>query len=1272
MEKHGTANGKMLAVFANSAQVEPLMAEHAVSVVCFNSAQEIVVGGASIPIEEFAKTARVAGLTVAELPIPYAFHTPLMRPAQRPFAEVLAGEAVNAPTIAIYSTVSGKILPQDADIRALLVEQLCAPVRFTEAFGRASAEVDLWLEVGPGDTFGRLARACGAADVYSIDAGGKSLKPLFNALAAIYTAGGDFHPGALFKDRFTRPFQIDWHPIFFVNPCELAPAERHPASPQPAGRSTLIPQLKPLSTIPNMGEGRDVLAIVCALISAERGVPVTEIEASHPMKAKYDLGSNGARLLAIRTLKSCGLDLRTVPGAAEFRFGLCTVGDLAEFLRQALKSSPSTIATGSGNEGLHPWVETFEIALEEVAGSDETRCSTVFNGGAGRWEVLARNDDSLVRLLRTDSQSFSGSGTIVCFPENPTESDLHAMIDAARSALTQKHSTFIHVHYGKGAGGFVRSLKMEYPQLRTAILCVPNEDADSANWISVEIASFLSHAERPHIELHRLPDARRMEPRIRYRSLECSEPPESQPRSDDVFLVSGGAKGFVLQWILDIAKATKSRFALIGRSLPGMNHQVAENLRLLAERGVMFRYYSADVLTPLAVADVVAKATLELGTITGVIHAAAATNDTCTVSELTAEQLSETVRTKVDGLRNLLAAVESRRLRWLYALGSIIARTGLQGEAAYAVANEWLAYEVEGFKRRFPRCRCVTLELSALDSEGRATRADREFLEGLGVQFMVPPEVLPVLRRTFACRSLPARVIVSGRFGKPPTVRFPETSLPALRFAPTPQIHYPRVEFVAETELTFSNDPYLQDHALEGEHVFPAVIGLEAAAQMSAALCPGESISVFRDIQYRHPIVVSETAGLFSEDRFSLRIMGQRVSCDEIAFGFKQIGVRQLPGIPDFMGRCRFRSSGEQAAESDLRSLPNRLLSGSKIPVGHWYGQLFFHQGRFRRIHAYHSLRARHCLFELECPPHDLWFHRTISQDLLLGDPGARDAAIHGIQACIPHRRLLPAAVDEICIMDALVPRRYVEAHELAAGNDEFVYDIRIFDDEKRVVEIWHNLKLRDVGELNFAGPWPLPLLSVYLERRVSECLPHTQFRLEITPHQRHGQNHLVNGAIGPIVGYNADGKPIGANGHYVSRAHAVGLAAVVFDAPHEIACDLELVGDIIPDELRSMLPPTFVSLAENLASRLAEPFAVAATRAWTAWEALHQKLGTTCEEISFIRQVNQHWIVLRNGRYQVVVGQIPQHLIASPQNTTKHFSAKGDLVFALAVASTL
>src|SRR5678815_4091210 len=77
------------------------------------------------------------------------------------------------------------------------------------------------------------------------------------------------------------------------------------------------------------------------------------------------------------------------------------------------------------------------------------------------------------------------------------------------------------------------------------------------------------------------------------------------------------------------------------------------------------------------------------------------------------------------------------------------------------------------------------------------------------------------------------------------------------------------------------------------------------------------------------------------------------------------------------------------------------------------YGKLLFQSGRFRRLGGYHRLRARECVTVIS-PASDTWFSRYLPGELVLGDPAMRDAAIHGIQGCIPSASLLPVAVRRI------------------------------------------------------------------------------------------------------------------------------------------------------------------------------------------------------------------------------------------------------------------
>src|SRR6185503_9121164 len=112
------------------------------------------------------------------------------------------------------------------DLRALLRDQVTSPVRFMEAVDAAVREgVDLWIEVGPGQTLCGLIREFRNDPAIALDAGGTSIRGLLNAAGACFCLGARIAHDELFADRFARPFDLDWHPRFFANPCELAPAD---------------------------------------------------------------------------------------------------------------------------------------------------------------------------------------------------------------------------------------------------------------------------------------------------------------------------------------------------------------------------------------------------------------------------------------------------------------------------------------------------------------------------------------------------------------------------------------------------------------------------------------------------------------------------------------------------------------------------------------------------------------------------------------------------------------------------------------------------------------------------------------------------------------------------------------------------------------------------------------------------------------------------------------------------------------------------------------
>src|SRR6185295_14636401 len=113
------------------------------------------------------------------------------------------------------------------------------------------------------------------------------------------------------------------------------------------------------------------------------------------------------------------------------------------------------------------------------------------------------------------------------------------------------------------------------------------------------------------------------------------------------------------------------------------------------------------------------------------------------------------------------------------------------------------------------------------------------------------------LLRELASRPLAAvSLVVTGRFGDPPTLEVERPELPLLRYLEKPRVHIPGVELVVDAEISADTDPHLADHVYRGEPLFAAVLGLEAMAQAAMALAETDEIPVFENVAFSRPVAV--------------------------------------------------------------------------------------------------------------------------------------------------------------------------------------------------------------------------------------------------------------------------------------------------------------------------------------------------------------------------------------------------------------------------------
>lgn len=123
-------------------------------VVCanYNCPGQLVISGEIEAIDAACEKLLAAGAKRAlKLKVGGAFHSPCMEPARAELAEAIEKTTVSVPVCPVYQNVDAKPHTDPAEIKANLVAQLTAPVRWTQTVKNMIADgATEFVELGPG------------------------------------------------------------------------------------------------------------------------------------------------------------------------------------------------------------------------------------------------------------------------------------------------------------------------------------------------------------------------------------------------------------------------------------------------------------------------------------------------------------------------------------------------------------------------------------------------------------------------------------------------------------------------------------------------------------------------------------------------------------------------------------------------------------------------------------------------------------------------------------------------------------------------------------------------------------------------------------------------------------------------------------------------------------------------------------------------------------------------------------------------------------------
>jgi len=135
----------------------------------YNCPGQLVISGTISAVEEACTKASEAGARRAlVLPVGGAFHSPLMEPARAELAAAIEATDIDTPVCPVYQNSIAKAVQNPTEIKKNLIDQLTAPVRWTQSVQEMMADgATQFVECGPGKTLQGLIKKIDRANEIS-------------------------------------------------------------------------------------------------------------------------------------------------------------------------------------------------------------------------------------------------------------------------------------------------------------------------------------------------------------------------------------------------------------------------------------------------------------------------------------------------------------------------------------------------------------------------------------------------------------------------------------------------------------------------------------------------------------------------------------------------------------------------------------------------------------------------------------------------------------------------------------------------------------------------------------------------------------------------------------------------------------------------------------------------------------------------------------------------------------------------------------------------
>lgn len=418
---------------------------------------------------------------------------------------------------------------------------------------------------------------------------------------------------------------------------------------------------------------------------------------------------------------------------------------------------------------------------------------------------------------------------------------------------------------------------------------------------------------------------------LRYETLEV-KPCDA----NNVFVVSGGAKGVTALCVKALAERSKAHFVLLGRShladepqwaagvanddlqaqaISAMKaagekltpkaikkmvgsisaaREIQATLADIEKVGGSATYLPVDITNQATLTDALAEIVKDKGEITGVIHGAGVLRDKY-LKDKTLDDFNQVVGTKVRGLSAILQAIDLSKLQYLTLFSSAAGFYGNPGQSDYAMANEMLNKWACQFKAQHPECHVLSMNWGPWDG-GMVTPEIKAMFKARGVEII--PEAIGATIMADAMTHENSHVVqvIGNSMRGEATNSLPSNICLTKAFNP-------------------EKNPFLQDHVIGSNPVLPTVCALAWMADAVEGVYKDYRFVSLSDYQLLKGIVVDGS----DKADYQLELNLQDLSDEQLSV---EVSI-QSGSLKHYSAVCHMISN-EKALEAQLQAVPSQ------------------------------------------------------------------------------------------------------------------------------------------------------------------------------------------------------------------------------------------------------------------------------------------------------------------------------------------------------------